>query len=114
MGKAASKEAMQRLHSKVALVFERVLETYAKRLDAIESVDMDQLEDDMLQELFNEGAIPNPAMLNAVTAFLKNNEIKFDSEEVGRVSALQEALEDRRKQRSNVTSLTSLKVVGDE
>ena len=114
MSKAASKEAMNRLHNKVAGVFERVLEAYMKRLDAIDHIDMDTIEDDMLQELFNDGAIPNPAMLNAVTAFLKNNEIKFDSEQVGKVSALQDALNERRKQRSNVTTLTSLKAVGNE
>lgn len=113
MSKAASKQSMQSLHNKVAQVFEKVLNTYSKRLDAIENIDMDSIGDDMLQELFNDGAIPNPAMLNAVTAFLKNNEIKFDSEEVGRVSALQEALEKRREARSNVTSLTSLKAVGE-
>ena len=114
MAKAASKGDLKRLHMKVAAVFEKVLETYSKRLDAIDNIDMDAIEDDMLQELFNDGAIPNPAMLNAVTAFLKNNEIRFESDEVSRVSALQEALDKRRKERGNVVSLTALKVVGDD
>lgn len=114
MAKAASKGDLKRLHHKVSLVFEKVLETYIKRLEVTDNIDTSDIEDDLIKELFNEGTIPNPAMLNAITAFLKTNEIMFETDEVGKISALQEALDKRRKQRSNIASLSSLKVVGDD
>lgn len=113
MAKAANKDTMNALHNKVAQVFQKVLNTYEKRLDAVESIDIEDIEDEVLSELLSDGVIPNPAMLNAITAFLKNNEIRFETEEVGKLSAMQEALEKRRAARSNVTTLTSLKAVGE-
>ena len=114
MSKAATKGDLKRLHMKVAAVFEKVLERYTQRLDALECVDISDVEDDVLKELFDDGAIPNPAMLNAITAFLKNNEIRFENEQVAKVSALQEALDKRRAERGNIASLSTLRAVGDD
>lgn len=111
---AANEKALGALHSKLADVFAKVLERYIKRMDALDSINSEDLEDEMLKELFEEGADPNPAMLNAVTAFLKQNEIRFDDEKVDQISALQQSLDERKKKRSNVVTLTQLKAVGDE
>jgi hypothetical protein len=112
---AANEKALGVLHSKLAGVFTRVLETYQKRLDALEQIDLEDIADDMLQELFKDDAMPNPAMLNAVGAFLKQNEIRFDDEQVDKISALQHSLNDRRKNRaSNVVELTRLTAIGED
>ena len=115
MAKGAAKEkTLGALHAKVADVFLRVLETYEKRIMALEQINPEDITDDVLAELFNEGYMPDPKMLNAVTAFLKNNEIRFDDEQVQGLSALQQSLEERRKNRPNIVSLTTLKAVCDE
>ena len=111
---AATQSALGALHKKLAVVFERVLEKYIKRMEALETIDASDMEDEMLKELFEEGNEPNPAMLNAIAAFLKQNEIRFDDETVDRVSALQQSLNERREKRGNVVTLTQLKAVGDE
>jgi hypothetical protein len=111
---AANEKALGQLHSKLAGVFQKVLETYEKRMDALDQIDMEDVEDEMLKELFAEDAMPNPAMLNAVSAFLKQNEIRFDDEQVDKISALQQSLNDRKKIRGNVVELTRLAAVGED
>jgi hypothetical protein len=111
---AATEVKLGALHAKIAAVFEKVLLRYEQRLDALDAVDLNDVEDEMLKEIFDEGAMPNPAMMNAITAFLKNNEIRFDDEQVDKISALQKGLEDRRKKRANVTELSQLRVVGED
>jgi hypothetical protein len=111
---AATEVKLGALHAKIAAVFEKVLLRYEQRLDALDAVNLDDVEDEILKEIFDEGAMPNPAMMNAITAFLKNNEIRFDDEQVDKISALQKGLEDRRKKRANVTELSQLRVVGED
>ena len=111
---AATESSLGKLHSKLADVFAKVLERYIERMDALDTVDMTDVEDEMLKELFEEGAMPNPAMLNAVAAFLKQNEIRFDDEKVDKISALQESLNERKAKRGNVVTLTQLKAVGED
>lgn len=112
MAKGAAKESlMGNLHERVARVFEKVLATYEKRLDAVENISRDQVGDDMLEQLMSDSVIPSPAMLSAITTFLKNNEIAFDTEEVEKLSATQERLNERKAKRGNLASLTSLTLV---
>lgn len=111
---AATEKVLGALHAKLAAVFEKVLLGYEKRLDALESIDPSEVEDEILKELLDEGAMPNPAMLNAISSFLKNNEIRFDDEQIDRISALKQGLEERRAKRANVTELSRLRVVGED
>jgi hypothetical protein len=111
---AATEKALGNLHAKLAAVFEKILLKYEQRLDAVDAVDPSDVEDEMLKELLDEGAMPNPAMLNAIASFLKNNEIRFDDEQVDRISALKQGLEERRAKRQNVTELSRLRVVGED
>ena len=111
---AANEKALGALHSKLADVFAKILEKYIKRMDALDSINAADIEDEMLKELFEEGSDPNPAMLNAVAAFLKQNEIRFDDEKLDQISALQQSLDERKKNRSNVVTLTQLKAVGED
>lgn len=110
---AATEEILGGLHSKVADVFLKVLETYEKRLEAVDAVDTSDLKDELLSELFKEGIMPNPAMLSAITKFLKDNEISFESEKLDALSSQERRLRDRRSKRSDLSTLTTLKVVGD-
>lgn len=111
---AATEQKLGKLHDKVADIFARVLDTYHKRLDVADKIDVDELEDEMIAELFADNITPNPAMLSAITTFLKNNEIRFDSEQVDNVSQLQKRLDARREQRKSAVDLRTLKVVGDD
>jgi len=115
MAKGSATEAiLGTLHDKVAGVFMKVLARYEARLDAIDGIDMDAVESDVLEELFNENAMPSPAMLSAVTKFLKDNDIGIDSEEIDELSAQQRRLEERRKNRGNIVDLTMLHAVGED
>jgi hypothetical protein len=111
---AATEQRLGALHLKIADVFEKVLITYSKRLDALDNIDPEDIADDMLKELFADDVMPNPAMLNAITSFLKNNEIRFDDGQIDKISALQEGLEQRRAKRANVATLSALRVVGED
>jgi hypothetical protein len=110
---AANENALGSLHSKITAVFIKVLSTYDKRLDAIENIDTDAITDEILTALLEDGAMPNPAMLGAITKFLKDNAISFDTEALAELSDQERRLAERRKNRGNLTSLTTLKVVGE-
>lgn len=98
---AATEQVLGDLHAKVARVFIRVCEGY---------------EEDMKQEHVDvDGAtIPapevNPAMMGAMTKFLKDNSIAFDTEELEVLSDTEQRLAQRRKQRAKLIDLTNLKV----
>lgn len=109
MAKGAAKEKqLGALHAKITDVFIKVLSRYEERLDKIESIDPDEFENEMLEELFNENAMPNPAMLSAVTKFLKDNEISFDTEKLAQLSDQERRLKERRDKRGTVVSLSTL------
>jgi len=110
---AAKEQALGGLHAKITEVFLRVLETYHKRLDVIEGIDPETLEDEMLAELLKDGGMPNPAMLSAITKFLKDNDIGFDTEKLSELSDQERRLKERREKRGNIVSLTSLAVQTD-
>lgn len=108
---AASEAALGRLHAKLADVFLKILERYEAGLQT--TVTSEQITDDMLAAVL-EDTMPEPAMLNAVTAFLKNNEIRFDTSQVQKIDALKQSLEERRGRRANVVELRNVKAVGDD
>lgn len=107
---AATEKALGALHAKLAAVFLKVLEKYEANLDA--EVTGENIADDMIAAVM-EDVMPNPAMLNAVAAFLKNNEIRFDDGQIEKISALKQSLEERRKSRANVVELKNVKVIGE-
>lgn len=109
--KAATELTLGNLHSQVARVFEKVLATYEKRLDAIENIDTEQLTESVLVMLMSESNMPSPAMLSAITKFLKDNEISFDTKEIEHLSATQERLNARKAKRGSLQSLTTLALV---
>lgn len=110
---SATEQTLGNLHSKITAVFQRILERYEARLQAIEDIDPDDIQDEIVRELFDEAVMPNPAMLSAVTKFLKDNEISFDTEQLDELGETERRLAERREKRSNVTTLSTLKVVGD-
>jgi hypothetical protein len=107
---SAKEKQLGALHAKITDVFLKVLQRYEQRLDKIETIDPTEFESELLEELFSENAMPNPAMLSAVTKFLKDNSISFDTEKLTELSDQERRLEERRKNRGNIVSLTNLQV----
>lgn len=110
---AANEQALGKVHALVTSVFTKVLENYNSALDALPSAGdlRDELEGGLAEAMAAE---PNPAMLSAITKFLKDNSVSFDDEAVKGLSGLQQALADRREARKNVVQLTTLRAVGDD
>ena len=111
---AATEGKLGSLHNKITEVFIKVLERYEARLDVLDTLTADEIEDEMLRELMEDGALPNPAMLSAITKFLKDNEISFETEKLDELSDVERRLAERREKRGNITSLSTLRAVGDE
>lgn len=112
---AAKQEALGGLHKVLTTVFQRTLDNYIAKIEAeAKLLDSGDLEDELLASILEKGFEPNPAMLGAITKFLKDNEIAFDDEDINKLSKTEQALKDRREARSNVTQLRTLKAVGDE
>ena len=108
MAKSANLGKMNTLHDKLAGIFTKVLEGYGKRLDAMDELDMDDVESQMVEALSAE---PSPAMLSAISKFLKDNDISYDDGAVEGLSAVERQLENRKKVRGNITTLTNLRAV---
>lgn len=111
---AASEKKLGNLHDQIARVFQKILTRFEDRLDVIDNMTEKDMENEMLAELFSENAMPSPAMLSAITKFLKDNEISYDTEEVDKLSSQQRRLEENRKKRGNIVDLTTLHAVGDD
>lgn len=105
---AATEQALGALHAKVADVFLKVLRRYEDRLDKIDTMDPAEFESEVLEELFSENAMPNPAMLSAVTKFLKDNDIGFDTQKMAELSDQERRLAERKERRGNIVNLTTL------
>jgi len=110
---SANEAALGTLHAKVAEVFQRVLETYEKRLAIANTFNPEEINEDMLTAVMDSNLEPNPAMMGAITKFLKDNSIAFDTEEIAALSDTEQRLAQRRKQRANLVDLTTLKVGND-
>lgn len=113
MAKGAAKETqLGTLHARITDVFIKVIARYEERLNKMDSLTADEAENEFWQELFNDAALPSPAMLSAVTKFLKDNEISFETERLAELSDQERRLQERRAQRGNVVSLTDLPIQG--
>ncbi len=111
--KAAPEERLGNVHAKVTAIFLKVLERYEDRLDALTLLDKEEIEQDVLLEVLEQNFEPNPAMLSAITKFLKDNEISYDVPQIDELSDTERRLKERRDKRSNIQTLTDLKVVGE-
>ena len=109
----ASEKTLNKLHVAVARVFEKVLTAYEKRLDVIDGIVVEELTEEAIKLLMDADVMPNPAMMAAITKFLKDNQIAFDIEEIAALSATEERLAARKAKRGNLISLTSLAVAGN-
>lgn len=107
---AANQEALGSLHKTLTNVFIKVLARYENQLD--EELNQDKLEEDVVDELIDSGVTINPAMLTAVSKFLKDNDIMFDTEELEELGSLERRLKDKQKRRDNVVSLNNIPQVG--
>lgn len=96
---AATQEKMGKLHAALADAFSRVLKKYDERLTLLDEASMRDLEDDVLVEMLAADFEPSPAMLRAIAAFLKDNEIQFSNDEIKELSQLERQLEEKRKRR---------------
>jgi len=130
MAKGSAKESqLGALHALLAQVFTKSLEavegdlTLAERARDIALIDLDDLDTEDALDVANalkkiaqtlgQGFSVNPALLSAVSKFLKDNEISFDEDEIEELSALEKRLQDKeRKRRQGRTSLDSLPVTG--
>jgi len=101
---AANEQVMGDLHQKVAQVFLRILNDYEKASEVATAVD------EATEELLL-GSEPNPAMMGAITKFLKDNSIAFDTEEIQQLTDTQQRLNARRVRRGNLVSLGNLALV---
>lgn len=109
--KAASQSTMNKLHDRVADMFLKVLARYDQRLDvagqlADGSLSSDAISDEVLTALLDDGSMPSPAMMSAITKFLKDNEVLFEKGKVEEMSAQARALEEKRRNRPNLATLT--------
>lgn len=110
---AATEAALGALHTKIAAVFTKVLERYETRMDALDiaasgELTADSLTEEVLADLLNDGVLPNPAMLSAITKFLKDNEINFDSQQIEELSSQERRLADRLRSRPKLVDLSKL------
>lgn len=108
---ATSLSGMNALHAKVAQIFMAVLKRYEDRLDLGTNMVLKALEDgtvehEVLSELFKDDILPSPAMLSAVTKFLKDNEVMFDKGITEELSSQQRALQEKAKNRPNLAQLS--------
>lgn len=111
MVKAANQTKMNSLHDRVADVFLRVLQRYHDRMDAIAAVDPDAITDEVLKDLLDDSTMPSPSMMAAITKFLKDNEVLFEKDKIDQISDQQRALEEKRKNRPNLSQLTIVPMV---
>jgi len=110
MAKGAAKvETLGALHDAVAQLFIKVLHKMHKDLDDAMSpkevtlneeggIDKDALAEAVMAEALSDG-MPSPAMLAAITKFLKDNDIGYDAEVLEEMSALERQLQDKARKR---------------
>ena len=109
MAKGASTEArMGKLHNKITELFLKILIKYEDDLSA-----MGNAEDELIDSLMEEGMMPNPAMLGAITKFLKDNNISLESEKLDELSEMEERLAAKKRNRPNMASVTTLPLINN-
>lgn len=95
---AATEARLGALHDTLARVFTNTLKRYELAHQALTELGEEATPEEMVAVL-TAMCDPNPAMLSAISKFLKDNEIMYDSEEIGALSAQERRLADMRKQR---------------
>lgn len=108
---AAGERTLGSLHKGLARVMINVLKKYERDLETLDRVPKADIEEEIMAALAEGGLMPNPAMLSAISKFLKDNDIGFEAEEIDELKGINTRLEQRRKARSNVISLTTLDAV---
>ena len=108
--KAATQSRMFLLHERVADMFLKIIEKHNKMMDVTDAMvagnlDTKAVSEEVLNAFIEQGAMPSPAMMSAITKFLKDNEVMFEREKLEEVSAQQKALEERRKSRPSLDNL---------
>lgn len=108
--KAATQSRMFLLHERVADMFLKIIEKHNKMMDVTDAMvegnlDTKAVSEEVLNAFIEQGAMPSPAMMSAITKFLKDNEVMFEREKLEEVSAQQKALEERKKSRPNLDNL---------
>lgn len=110
MASSASAASMEKLHEQLASIFTKTLKMYEARLLMADSPEVDE---DLVQKLL-EMSEPNPAMLNAISKFLKDNDIMYSKDEIDELSDQQKRLADLKKRRGNSVAVSDLKLVENE
>lgn len=95
-----------KLHNKLTELFLSILNKYENDLTA-----MDNAGDELLDGLMAEGMMPNPAMLGAISKFLKDNLISLESETLDELSEMEERLAAKKRSRPSMASVTSLPLI---
>lgn len=110
---AATEQDLGTLHSKLTKMFLTILKGYDTKLQALDKLTQAVIDDDEdIGAILVEANIePSPAMLSAISKFLKDNEITVDSAELDKLSAHEERLKNKKANRPNLASITNLKVV---
>lgn len=109
---AATENQLGALHSVLASIFLKVLEGYEKRLDTADKLINDtELEEDMLEAVLAANIEPSPAMLSAISKFLKDNDISVDREALNALTAQEQRLKNRQAARPDLKSITQLAIV---
>jgi hypothetical protein len=101
---AAREDKLGLLHSTLTRVFTRVLDRYLEQMEPVSNAALSEEVTDEVLDLFE----PNPAMLSAISKFLKDNEIMYDSEEIDQLSSTQRRLAEMKKKRGNVVTLDNI------
>ncbi len=92
MAKGASTEqSLGNLHNKVTELFVKVLDEYESTPE-----------------------LANPAMLGAITKFLKDNSISLESEALDELSEMEERLAAKKRNRPNLKAVTTLPLIANE
>lgn len=115
--KAATQSRMFLLHERVADMFLKIIDKHNKMMDVTDAMvagnlDTKAVSEEVLNAFIEQGAMPSPAMMSAITKFLKDNEVMFEREKLEEVSAQQKALEERKKSRPNLDNLLAFPCTG--
>lgn len=110
---AAKEDELGEVHSKVASLMTNVLDNYnaaaKKNRELIEAAVPDA---DPAKTKLVAVQEPSPAFLNAVTKFLKDNEVTAASDEGAGTDELAKALDQNRKNRGKVVGLADIPLEG--
>lgn len=108
---AANENQLGALHSTLTGLFSKVLERYELQYATLDAMQKDEVTAEMV-ELLSAITEPSPAMLGAISKFLKDNEIMLDTAELDTLSAQERRLADMAKNRpGNIVSIRDVPLV---